>query len=606
MPLRKKKLYSLNDGDKAIFARLARENNPNIFTGYYLKSQDSGTWWRPVFDWQIKRLTIPHFKKTALIWKEGYDKLLEIWKDLGEPDAFALYNDKTWGVFDESSFRNYEEMLDVLRIYRTTFHDGHPVFHHNHGIIQLPWQMEMWKSQHAVQVIIGGLGASKTYGKIVHMLVRAATLPGYRGFGLAPFSIQANEIFRVAKQIIEGTPYEERFLIASPTRPHPQLIIGNDYVGENVIEFLPIKDNSQKLLTLTGDEAMVDQAEQLDHLDSVIRDISTRFRGLIRGRPRRGQITLIANSADNPMLWDWYDEAESDSEHVWAYSPSTADNTYLVVQNLLNYQRIIGEDKHQQAMYIEGKRPLGHGEHFPAHVLDAIRSDWLDDFMKKGLESGNPGFVKKEAKKIGIYQWEIPPEDGKTYVVVADPGWANPPERNSPPVSVWDVTGFPEIPAHMVAFSWVFGNGSPNPWIQQFTDYVMKYQAVGKCAFDATGAQSGYERIDSMRQLLPMPVNMGGGKKYTLLTLTKKIMADGKYKVPYIPMLFSQLVKYKLPDEKVRQDIVMMLLVLTAWVERLWYIGFDDSTEGDNDTVYEPEDRYKRVISNRYGSLRSY
>lgn len=592
------KLYKLTDGDKAIFAAMRRENKPSRITSYYLRNEDSGTYWRNVTQDQIDDLFVPEFADAARRWLAGYEQLHDIWCKLGKPDFFGPEDGVVGQPFTVVTPTDYQTRAEALsRVYRTTWEDSSdPVFHHPHGALSLPWQDQMWTSKHPIQVVVGGFGSGKTFAKLIHMLIRAITLRGYRGFALAPYSIQSTEVYKQALSVIEGT-YFERFLIAAPSKPYPHLVLGNDQVGRNVIECYPVLDDPTKLRTLTGDEVLLDQAERMEDLDSFIRDAGTRLRGQVRGRPRLGQIALVANADDNPILWDWFDEAQVDPKYVWSYAPATHENFYLTVPDLYRFQRQVGRGEQARKQYLFGGRPIGGGEHFPQKSLLAARAEWLDERMEEALQAGEKGWVREEAQKVGVHRWEMPSDPDGIYIVAADPGWSDPPFRNSPAIAVWKIgdkksnTMFPNIPAQMVAFAWVYGGGDPNPWMEQFTEYCIRYKAIGQNGFDSTGFQSGYERLTDLKHLLPTPVQLTGGKKYIYLTHAKKIMADGNFQIPNIPHLFSQCAKYKLPDEKLRQDIVSMLFVTAALLEPYLQMEID----GDEDErEYDPEDRWDR------------
>lgn len=595
----KTELYRLSEGDKLVFAKAREENNPNRITNFYLRNDDSGTWWRPVHDSDIRELTMEQSIQAARRWQEGYETLKDIWKYLKKPEYFGP-NPEDHADWEPLTREQYElRSVELDPVYRTIFDEpgGLPVFHHPHGALMLPWQLDMWRSNHAVQVVVGGFGSGKTYSKLMAMLVRAITLPGYRAFALAPYSIQALEVHRQALQAIEGTQFA-KFLIAAPSKPFPHLVLGNDYVGKTTIECYPVLDDSGKILTLTGDEALVDQSEQIPDLDELVRNVGSRFRGVVRGRPRRGQISLVANSGDSPQLWDWYDEGINSPDYVWPYSPGTFENTYLTVADLKRFERQVGKDEQTRKVYLLGERPIGSGEHFPRETIIRCRADYLDEMMRDALNQNIPGFMRVELPRVGVQRWETPPQPNARYVVAADPGWANPPDRNSAGISVWEVTGFPRKPATMAAFHWVYGSGSPNPWMSAYTEYVIRYNAVGFNAFDATGFQAGYERLTEIGDLLPNPIKLSGQQKYVYLNLLKKYMADGLLEYPTIPHLFSQLSKYKLPDDKLRQDLVMMLVVLAAQLEMVYYteISGDDSKR---DPHYDPSDRYYRPEADR-------
>lgn len=593
---RKEKLYQLTDGDRAIFERARKLNDPSIITNYYLRNEDTGTYWRPVTQTDIDELQMTESKQAAQRWRQGYEQLYDIWVKLGKPDFYGpdLYNPTHWLALPEKEYHKRREELD--RVYRVQWELElvDPIFHHPHGKIFIPWQLDMHRSKHPIIVEIGGFGSAKTYGKIMTMLVRAITLPGYRALAIAPFSLQANEVHKLAVEMIEGTLFE-RFVVGTPTRPQPQLILGNSLVGQTSIECYP-GDDPGKFLTLTVDEALVDQAEKMDgagtsDIDTLVRSLGSRFRGLIKGRPRVGQITFLANSADNPQLWDLYDESNVDPDYIRAHSPATFDNIYLTVSDLKRFEKQVGKDDYQRGIHLKGERPIGTGEHFSRETLEKCHDRSLDTIMVQALRAGVKGAVRQEAQRVAVHKWELPYEEGRHYVVAADAGYGNPPERNSPVVAVFDVTNFPEQPAVLRAFSWVYGNHSPNPFITQYVEYVNTYKAAGNNGYDATGPGGGYERMKDFEFLFPMPVQLGGqGKKATYLNLIKKLMADGKILVPNIPHLFSQCSKYRTPDDKLRQDIVAMLIVLAAVLESRIYPSDDSVPEAPYD-INDRDDR---------------
>lgn len=580
------KILQLTDGDRAIFRRAKETDNPSIITNFYLRNDDSGTWWRPITDRQIERLIIPEFAQAATRWKDGFDTLFQIWMALKKPEFFSAKGERL--TFDQ--FRDAKNALET--VYRVVLDANGAVeaFHHPHGIVLIDWQLRMHRAPHSLLVVAGGFGSAKTYGKLLSMLARAITLPGYRALALAPYSIQAQEVHKQAMTAIQGSLFE-KFLIAAPTRPYPHLIFENEYTGRTSIECFPVLEGSNKLLTLTADEALVDQAEQILDLDTLIRDVSSRFRGQIRGRPRIGQITLVANSADNPQLWDYFDEGQVENDFVWSYSPATYENNYLTVADLIRYEARIGKDERSRRMYIFGDRPIGGGEHFSTESLEKIRSKELDAEMDAALNAGTPGYVRRESPRVYVHTWERPPQEGHVYVVAADAGWGNPPERNAACIGVWDITDFPKAPAILTAFDWVFGNNSPNPWISKYFEYSIRYRAIGMNGFDATGTGSGYERMETFQTVSAMPINLNNNRKLIYLNLAKKLVADGMLRVPTITHFFTQCAKYRLPDENIKQDIVMMLLVTAAMLEAAYYTNI---VAPDTESDFDATDRYWR------------
>src|SRR6185369_16060643 len=166
-------------------------------------------------------------------------------------------------------------------------------------------------------------------------------------------------------------------------------------------------------------------------LDTIDRVVGSRFRGSVAGRERLGWLMYLANSADNPALWDRFDEQEVDPEYTWSCNPSTFDNPANTPRQLKLIERRVGSDPLQKRQHLFGDRPVGTGEHFPSQSILKCRARWLDDFMEEGRKRQDPAFKYLSVRRAQVVEWEIPPVPGSTNLVIADPGWANPPERNS-------------------------------------------------------------------------------------------------------------------------------------------------------------------------------
>lgn len=570
------KLHALTEGELEIFKRYKETGNPNVFTSFYLRGESTGTWWNP--------------GAINERWSKGYDTLRAIWISKGKPGRFE------YGKAGQE--RSYRVIPDEDPEY--------PRFHDHHGFLFQPWQLDLFKAEQRIRVVVGGFGCGKTYAGIASMLVKAATLPGYRGLVLAPNSTMTGEVHQQAERIMYGTRYAERFLIKSTERPFPKLVIGNDHVGESMIQFFPIGDSVgvKKILTLTIDECLIDQSEQLDNIREVVRAVGSRMRGDYNGRVLESKMTFLANADENDELWDLYDETQTDPDRVWSISPRTWDNPFITDEQIEAIKKDVGGDEESIRVHMEGGRPITGGEHFSQETLALCKSDLLDDLMRKAVEDNLEGHVYNKADKIGVWEWALPPEKNRKYLVVADPGYDNPPRRNSAVIMVFDYTDFPEGPAQIRAFYWVFGNNSPWPWIDKFIHCVQTYDAFWSNAIDDTGMQSYYTRVIAELQA----VNANGlsltrATKMGYLNLAKSMAAKGLFKFPSISRLFRQLSRYRLPDDNLDQDIVMTLLLAAGWLESVFYTSKEPAqirkTYAQNDRLYrEPEGFHKGT--NRY------
>lgn len=582
-----KALHRLNEVERQIFER-ARKGDVNPFTDYYLRGPMTGTWWLP----GDKR---PNFRK-------GYETLLKAWRKQGKTASVEV-GEVQYAVYkDHDRSRDYPDL---------------PAFHHHHGFIFLPWQLEFHNDRTPVRTLLGGYGSGKTMSMVASLLIHAATLPGFRAFGLAPQSKQANEIYRLARQLTAGTLYEQRFVLGAPASPNGRIEVGNDFVMAsdralpNTIECYPILNQEDSLLTLTGDCAIVDQAEKFEDLGSIIREIGTRFRGrdMATGRERLGTITFIANSEDNQSLWDIYDMAEEDPKNYKSYSPSTYDNPGLTERDIQRYEMQVGGDKESIRVHLMGGRPLGNGKQFSKAVMELMRDPSLDAEMHSGLLLERPGYTMLVQKLVGPIEWLLPYNPNRRYLVISDPGTENAPNRNSPCIFVWDITDFPGQrqdmkPARLVGFVWGGGNGDIKNWANRYHEMVHRYHAIATNGFDATGFQAGYDQwLFALQDLLAEKITLAGNNKAMCLNAAKMLASRGLMKMPAeISGIYAQLMRYDLPEPaNLKQDLVMAFIMSAWWLMRLFYMTVGDPNEAPPIPIQESQDdRYARPTLDRY------
>ncbi len=560
--------------DMAIFARAAK--NFNHFTNHYLRSPTSGTYWRN------RAADDPRFDP---IRQKAWELMYDIWKKQGSPDELNFGDN------------HYAAQMDG---------DRNPVFFHNHGFICLPWQLQVHHTTCPEVTIVAGVGTGKTLFEAISNLGLAATIPNYRGICLAPQGIQVQEVYQKAEEWLSGTPFAERWITSMAMRPHPHIVVENSYVGKSRIDMYSIEDDPKKVFTLECDKMMIDQAEKFNDLDEVIQSAGTRLRGQIQGREKLGQLLLFANAGDNPELWYRYDLGELEPQFYLSLSPKTIENTNLTKFDLDNLRRrsSIEGDEEEIDRLMNATRPMGSGEHFSRAMVKAATNNDLNNILEAqhdlepGQKDKNPLFVYKKTHKLGLYHFAFPPETKvrRDYIVIGDPGTANPPDRNTGVVGVWDVTNFPGEKMRLVALDWVFGHGSIWPWVMSYQQHIEQYHAQGRNAFDSTGTQKGYdELVFADLRLAAEGMGMEGTKKYLALNALKYFLAKGLMEWPYVAHLNNQLTNYRLPDTKIRQDLVSMCAMAAAWARRLYYFDIEDATEQRKSAaefeVYERNDR---------------
>ena len=583
----RKRLHQTMNMEFGIFEQ--GKTNANYITDYYMRTPTTGTYYKRIVD-------DPENEERANTW----ELLHKLWREDGSPP-------------DQWFWPQANILFKVLRD-----PDGTPVFHHHHGWLFMPWQLKVHHAPQPEITIIGGFGTGKTALIAMSLAVCAATIPNFRGYAVAPQMIQANEVYRYLKTHAgKETLWNQRFLWREVSKPNPMFELRASHLGEgSTIEILSIESDPEKVRTLEGDVIFLDQAEKFDDLDDLTIDLGSRLRGMVHGRPRLGRLVYVANAGHSPSLWQRYNMMEEDPVHYYSISPSSLDdNIYLTEKDKKNLIRRVGGTEKAVDQWLRAKQPEGKGEHFPAAMVEKCTdhdlAKWIEE-MADREKKGEPGkahydWAFDKNQESGLYHYEMPPDfdAGSVYCVIGDPGQGNPPRRNAGVVGVWDITDFPEKPARMVAFHWIYGHGFYDPFLSEYTRLVKKYRAYGRNAFDSTGTQKGFDELYfASHKVHAMGMSMAGTGKNHALNAAKFLMGAAKLEWPYIPHLFNQMTNYVLPDTKIRQDITMMV-AMTAWyLQMYFYIEIPEDEDGlvlqlAEDVPYERNTRAARSRSYR-------
>ena len=470
------------------------------------------------------------------------------------------------------------------------------------------WQLLFHHAKQNSIVVIGGMGSSKTSGVAVSALVWATTTPDFKFLCVAPTSNQANQMYSFLVTTMGGTLFEERFIAREPTGGNtPKIFI--DYKlpdgrkVSSIMEFLSAADDAVRIKNYEGDMVVLDQAEMMDNLVDTISKLGTRVRGKVKKRFRLGRLVLIANAEDNPELWYQADLAEEYPDTNLTILVSTYSNKNVSAEQLLDFERRLGNDPAAIDQHLKGLRPMGAGIEFSASLVKEMLNDVLDSIMLERVEHEDPQFIyrKDDTKKADVVQWEMPPEKDRVYYVCGDPGTGHPPGRNSPVVRVWDVTNYPQAPAVLRAFWWGNGGGKYDAFLSQFKYYIEYYHAM-LGAYDATSGQKVLSETSFLTLPNVVPIDMGGIKKKSYIMLLKLMMQSHRIQTPAkIKGQNYQYSKYHLPDDKLSQDIVSCDLVFAGLMRA---IGFDEKTPLDDKkekaVLRDTPTRYDRLGDDRY------
>jgi len=279
------------------------------------------------------------------------------------------------------------------------------------------------------------------------------------------------------------------------------------------------------------------------------------------------------------------------------------DNPYLTDKQLVDIERRFRDkDEAKRLMYSE--RPLPKGKEFTQELITACQSSALDTIMENALNNNMPGFYKEEKRNCGTIKWWVPPQKDRLYIMAGDPGQANPPDRNSAVVMVFDVTEFPKSPATLAAFHWVEGYGSYWPFIytmeRMHNDYHPYY-----AAFDSSGTQKAFDDLALLSQDKAwVPLNNSGLKMHMVLCL-KVLMGRGFLQIPKsMYSIWNQLLMWHMPDKQLKQDIASCMFMIGYALNQILPLVDDD---GEPELFNNEEfDRWNktRIINDRV-SVRS-
>lgn len=563
-----------------------------ILTNHYLRSSTSGTYWKRTPDEPDPDL------------ERGWFNLWTLWVQNNRPTDVLEYSGITYHILWDDN--------------------GDPIFWHKHGWLPQGWQKEIYHAKQKDLTAMGGMGSGKTAGMAMDLAMHAMTIPWYRGAAVAPQSKQVKEIYRYITTVFEGTPFWDRFVWSYHESPMPYIQLRSDYIGRSEIEFHSVEhDNGKAVKTLEFDEIVLDQAEKFDSLDELTVNLGSRLRGQIKGRTKLGRLIYSANSEENPEIWMRFDMERTDPTNYKSFNPKTWDNPYLTKSQVDRMKRAVSPngDATLIAQHMGAERPMGRGEHFPMRLVDAgLRPD-LDNLMNRrialqlGLDTDeydpanvedtgtNYEWKRRRSREAGIYHWEMPPDfkNGHQYIVVADPGQSNPPDRNSAVIMVWDVTAFPDGPAVMVAFHWVYCDGEYGPFLTEYQRLVQSYKAQNRNAFDSTGTQKGFDELYfAINHLAATGLSMAGNGKFHALNAAKFFLTKHLLQYPTIPHLMSQLTNYKLPDLKIRQDLTMCFCMSALFMQRYFFVGIGEDEEELEPAPKPRIDRHSRLGGHRH------
>ena len=451
--------------------------------------------------------------------------------------------------------------------------------------IPLPWQMLLAHDTRKEITIIGAFGSSKTVGLAAVSCYYALMMPDFRFMDVAPRAWQAKQMFDAVRRDLihwEENPNNPirlaRMVKRITRRPWPTV----EFMNGSTLEYMSADRNAEGVRSWSGDMAVIDEAGLLneDDTDDLMMNLGSRLRGFSGVRERLGKMVVMGNADNSAYLWDRFDLGIEESDvqkHYLSILLTIDDNPYVTQKQKEDIERRI-VDPAKREQYLYSKRPLPHGKEFTPALIEAASSPDLDEIMNRGLAEKEDGFIKLEGKKGMVLKWMLPYVEGHTYVLLGDPGQGTPPKRNSGTLVVFDVTGFPDVPATLAAFDWVDGKGSYWPWIYSLEALRNTYRPLF-VGFDSTGPQKGFdELVFAQRGIVAEGINFAGNKMQMVAAL-KLLMGNSKILMPErgIPHIWIQLSRWRMPDKRINQDIASALFMAASIIHRLFWYNQDAS-----------------------------
>lgn len=467
------------------------------------------------------------------------------------------------------------------------------------------WQRTVHQASQRRIIVVGGFGSGKTRGIAVSACTWAITTHDFAFLNAAPKAWQSELMYNFILQVARGTPFE-RLIYEHPKRPYPRIELRfyvRNILVVSSLEFMSVDKNANQILSWEGDWVNIDEAGLLDNLGETIRNLGSRLRGNINGRPRLGRMSMSTNSWDNPELWYRYDLAVALPQDYLSITVSTRHNHNVTEQQLRDMLKDIPEDEHQR--FIDGNRPEGRGSYFSRNKVYNCESELYGKFIEDRVREGVDGFALQSIAGAGIIYFRTPPVRQHFYLLLGDPGTDEPPNRNAPVLMVWDVTDFPKQPAILAAFWWGSGFGSITPFINRLLTFMADYDPVFT-GVDSTGPQKntatllntyltgtrtdedqrkewlGAVDLSHVTNLFVGGMDFSGSKKPAYLVAGRLMIEAGLLSWPKnVIGIRSQLTNYE-PDKdrvdmpKIPQDIVATLCMSSFAIRAYFSINPGD------------------------------
>ena len=456
----------------------------------------------------------------------------------------------------------------------------------------LGWHLEFFRAKQLERYVIGLAGSGKTMGIGALAMYMCATIPNFKFVNVAPTQFQSRQMLNSIRDVVGNTLFAQKFVAWHGKKWFVEApYIRIDFNNGSSAEFMNVDKNAENIQSSYGDWYNIDEAGLLNELDEFGREslagiligVASRMRATAPGgRPRMGLMSLISMAYDCDTLWDRYEAALTTNKTSWGRLVTHKDNPYLSKADIARIERN-AKEAGVEDQWMKGMRPQPMGSEINEKIIKPIFRADKNEIAKAAFENNEEGW-EYHAGSMGVYMYEEPRKKDHVYLMAGDPGQGNAPDRNAPTILVWDVTEFPEQPAHLAAFWWGFGNGRYQPFIQKFETLIHKYRVDEMYrGYDSTASQKAIAELSFEAGGLPvLPLGFDGMKKWQYLNALKILLGKELLKAPEIDGLRKQLSRYRIPDTKISQDLVSSMSMCAFLMYPLYRMAYPEVDEGQD------------------------
>lgn len=442
------------------------------------------------------------------------------------------------------------------------------------GWTPLPYQHAFYHAKQKNKLLLAGIRSGKTKGVSAGFLHYGLFHPGSR---LANASISADQAMIVFNDVVDfaSRPKFEHWVEDISRHPYPKVRL----VNGTEIWFRSIGYEAELWRGWEFDWINVDEAAYVQS-EAAIKTLLGRLVGTYQVNgiwvPRAGLFSMTSSPKGKSWLFERWKLGDpeylgSQPEKYLSLRVRTRDNTYLSPESIddlmANYsskqiqQELDGlfvdadgaQFSYNQVMYACTplmKNDLGEVIDGRAEVSE------LQDAVNDSLEAHRASASRRE----DLDYYELPPERGHLYVNSWDLGKR--PTKRGRNAMVGGVLDITKAPWRLVAYRYAPGAsfGIAHEWIKEWHE---KYGGeTGNCEtiIDATGKGDVLnEQLTEEDNLNISAFVYSVSSKPQLIHSLAIALERGLIVFPFIRRLVDQLQGYELPDDRIAQDIVMML-----------------------------------------------